>query len=53
MIFRMAMVLQFDVSSLGAFTLGFHAVLVRGDAGVDEEDEVDDSMSPPSVKLAK
>ena len=42
---RMTMVLQLDVASLGALALGFHAVLVRGDAGVDEEDEVDDSTS--------
>ena len=46
----MAMILQLDVSSLGALALGFHAVLVRGDAGVDEKDEMDDSKTSPSAK---
>lgn len=38
------MVLKLDVSAFGAVALGGHAVLVGGDAGVDEEDEVDDSV---------
>ena len=44
MVFWVAMVLQLDVSPLCAFAHGFHAVLVRGDAGVDEEDEVDEAV---------
>ena len=40
----MAMVLKLYISALGAVALGGHAVLVGGDAGVDEEDEVDDSV---------
>ena len=37
------MILQLDVSPLGSFALGFHAVSVRGDAGVYEEREMDQS----------
>lgn len=43
-IFGVAMVLQLDVPALGALALGGHAVFVRGDAGVDEEGEVDEAI---------
>lgn len=42
-IFWVAVVLQLNVALLGAFALGGHAVFVRGDAGVDEEGEVDEA----------